>query len=160
MVAGARIVAIPNTHLLLTMRRADARIHVEHDAARRTASMDHIDPLTGKISERQQVLFGGEPSRLEAAHLARRGRAAMRRFTAYNPAHRRIIAQPFGVVYILISRARRPNTDCRNIPMRACRPFLPVLASARLSPAIAVRPRISPVDSPAGFAMIASSNPT
>ena len=35
MVAGAGIVAIPGTHLLLTVGGADARIQVEHDAARR-----------------------------------------------------------------------------------------------------------------------------
>src|SRR5215472_11915281 len=100
MITGAAIMAIPDAHPLFAMRWADARVHVEHDAARRTASMDHIDPLTGKISERQQVLFGREPSRIEAAHLARRGRAAMRRFTA---AHRRIVTQRFGVVHIFVS---------------------------------------------------------
>src|SRR5262249_48092686 len=31
-------------HLLLAMSRTDARIDVEHDTARRTASMDEIDP--------------------------------------------------------------------------------------------------------------------
>src|SRR6516162_8925988 len=30
--------------------------------------------------------------------------------------------------------ARRPNTDCRNNPANACRPFLPLRASARTSP--------------------------
>src|SRR6202023_1421220 len=39
--------------------------------------------------------------------------------------------------------ASRPNTDCRNIPTSACRPFLPVRASASISPAIALRPSAS-----------------
>src|SRR5438132_2820790 len=30
-------------------------VHVEHDAARRTASMDHINPMAGKIGKPQQV---------------------------------------------------------------------------------------------------------
>jgi hypothetical protein len=33
--------------------------------------MDDIDPLAGKIGERQQVLSGSEPLRLEPSHLAR-----------------------------------------------------------------------------------------
>src|ERR1700758_1877294 len=49
MVTGAAIVAVPEAHLLLAMGGTGARIHVEHDAARRTAIMDLIDPLAGKI---------------------------------------------------------------------------------------------------------------
>src|SRR5262249_47876838 len=41
--------------------------------------------------------------RLEAPHLTRRSRAALRRFAADNPAHRRIVAQALGVVHILVS---------------------------------------------------------
>jgi DNA invertase Pin-like site-specific DNA recombinase len=37
-------------------------------------------------------------------------------------------------------RQRRPNTDCRNNPANACRPFLPVRASASTSLAITVKP--------------------
>jgi hypothetical protein len=73
----------------------DARIHVEHDAAWRTASMDAIDPLAGKIGKGGKVLFGGEPSRLETAHLARRGRAPKGRLAPDDPAHPRIMTQPF-----------------------------------------------------------------
>src|SRR5690242_20472240 len=40
---------------------------------------------------------------LEAPHLTRRSRAALRRFAADNPAHRRIVAQAPGVVHILVS---------------------------------------------------------
>ena len=35
--------------------------------------------------------------------------------------------------------ARRPNTDCRSKPTNAWRPFLPVRASASISPAISVK---------------------
>ena len=48
MIAGAGVMAVPDAHLLLAMGRADARIHVEHDASRRTAAMHAVDPLAGQ----------------------------------------------------------------------------------------------------------------
>jgi hypothetical protein len=65
--------------------------------------MNEINPLSRKIGKGGKVFSGGEPSRFETAHLARRRRATMRRLAANNPADRRIMAQSFGVVYILIS---------------------------------------------------------
>jgi hypothetical protein len=53
MVAGAVVVPIPDTVLLFAMRRADARIHVEQDTSRQTATMNAVDPLAGKISQRR-----------------------------------------------------------------------------------------------------------
>src|SRR5262249_26749085 len=103
MVKGAAIVAVPEAHLLLAMGGTGARIHVEHDAARRTAIMDLIDPLSRKIGKGGKVLFGGEPSRLEAAHLARRGRAPKSYLATNNPAHCRIMTQTLGVVHIFVS---------------------------------------------------------
>jgi hypothetical protein len=126
MVTGAAIVAVPDAHLLLAMGRAHARIHIEHDAARRTASMDYIDPLARKISKGGKVLFGGQPSRLKTAHLARRGRATMPSLTTDDPAHRRIVTQTFGVVDIFVSRKtaeyglpQHPNESMAAIPAGA-----------------------------------------
>ena len=68
--------AVPDAPLLLAVGRADARIHVEHDASRRTAAVHQVDPLAGQIGKSGEVLRRREPLRLEAAHLARRGRAA------------------------------------------------------------------------------------
>ena len=65
--------------------------------------MNVVDPLTGKIGERGQVLFGREPARLETPHLARRRRTSRGRFAADDPTHRRIMAQPFCVVDVLVS---------------------------------------------------------
>jgi hypothetical protein len=65
-IAGAFIMAVPDAVLLFAMRRAHARIHIEHDAARRTASINAIDPSAGKISKSGKVLFGCEPARLES----------------------------------------------------------------------------------------------
>jgi hypothetical protein len=52
MVAGAFVMAVPDAHLLFAVRRADARIHVEHDTSRRTPCMNAVDPFAGEISER------------------------------------------------------------------------------------------------------------
>jgi hypothetical protein len=95
--------AVPDAHLLFAVCRADARIHVEHDASRRTATMNAVDPLAGQIGESGKVLFRCEPARLEAAHLARRCRCPQRRLAANNPTHRGIMTQALGVVDILIS---------------------------------------------------------
>ena len=53
------------------------------------------------LRQSSEVLGRREPLRLEAPHLTRRRRAALRRFAADNPAHRRIVAQALGVVHIL-----------------------------------------------------------
>ena len=95
--------AVPDAVLLLAVGRAHARIHIEHDASRRTTTMDEIDPLAGQVSKRREVLGYREPLRLEAAHLARRSRTTLSRFAADNPAHRRIVTQPLGVVHVLVT---------------------------------------------------------
>jgi len=41
--------AVPDADLLLTMGRAHARIHVEHDASRRAAAVHKVDPLAGQV---------------------------------------------------------------------------------------------------------------
>lgn len=64
--------------------------------------MHAVDPLAGKIGERQQIFVGGEPARFEAAHLARRRRASCGGFAADDPAHRGIVTQALGVVHILV----------------------------------------------------------
>ena len=53
MIADAFVMAVPGAQLLFAVRRADARIHVEHDASRRTAAMNLVDPLAGKIGKRR-----------------------------------------------------------------------------------------------------------
>src|SRR6476620_8176992 len=79
MIAGAIVMAVPDAVLLLAMGRADARIHVEHDATGRPAGMHKVDPLAGQVSESRKVLGCREPLRLEATHLARRSRMAVSR---------------------------------------------------------------------------------
>jgi hypothetical protein len=76
---------------------------LKHDASRRVAAVHKVDPPTGKISKRAKVPFRREPTCLEAAHLARRGRKAPRCLATDDPAHCRIVAQTFGVVHVLVT---------------------------------------------------------
>jgi hypothetical protein len=64
------------------MGRAYARIHVEHDAARWPSTLHQIDPLAGQVGQRRKVARRCKPLRLEAAHLAWRSHAALRRLAA------------------------------------------------------------------------------
>jgi hypothetical protein len=57
MIAGAFIVAIPDAPLLVAVRRTHARIHVQDNASRRTAAMNPVYPLAGKIGECREVLL-------------------------------------------------------------------------------------------------------
>src|SRR5262249_1806887 len=102
-IAGAGVMAVPDAHLLLAVGRAHARIHVEHYASRRAATLHKVDPLARQVGKSSEVLGRREPLRLEAPHLTRRSRAPLRRFAADNPAHSRIVAQALGVVPILVS---------------------------------------------------------
>ena len=65
--------------------------------------MYKVDPLARQVGKSSEVVGRREPLRLEAPHLTRRSRAALRRFAADNPAHSRIVAQALGVVHILVS---------------------------------------------------------
>src|ERR1700730_18095611 len=103
MIAGAGIMPVPDTVFLLAMRRAHARIHVEQDTSRRTATMNAVDPFAGEIGKSRKVLFRRKPSRLKAAHLAWRSRCIRGRLSADYPPHRGIMAQALSVVHIFIS---------------------------------------------------------
>ena len=65
--------------------------------------MNAVDPLPGQIGERGEVLVTRQPLGLEPPHLAGRGRIALDRLAADDPAHRRITSQPVGVVDVLVS---------------------------------------------------------
>ena len=51
------------------------------------------------------------------------------------------MAQTFGVVHVLISSETTKHRLPRSKPTNAWRPFLPVRASASISPAIALQPK-------------------
>jgi len=52
-VAGAGEVAVVGGAFLFAMRRADARIHVEHDGPKGAPAMSAVDPLPGQTGERR-----------------------------------------------------------------------------------------------------------
>src|SRR5262245_66040043 len=112
--------AVPHAILLLAMGRAHARIHVEHDATGWPSAVYKVDPLARQVGKSSEVLGRREPLRLEAPHLTRRSRAALRRFAADNPAHGRIVAQALGVVHLLVSgkaaKYRLPERPCQCVP--------------------------------------------
>src|SRR4051794_26792380 len=68
--AKSRKVAIVGTAFLLSVSRALARIHVEHDSLRRSPPAHLVDPLTGQIGESNKVLGPAQPLRFETPHLA------------------------------------------------------------------------------------------
>jgi hypothetical protein len=51
MIASAFKVTVPDAVLLLTMAGAHTRIHLQHNASRRTAAMNPANPLAGEISQ-------------------------------------------------------------------------------------------------------------
>ena len=120
--------AVPHAILLLAMGRAHARIHVEHDAAGRSAAMHKVDPLARQVGKSRKVLVCSKPLRLKAANLARRSGAPLRRLP---PTIQRIAGswRRRSASFTSSYPARRPNTDCRNNPANACRPFLPLILS-------------------------------
>jgi hypothetical protein len=126
-------VAIPDAVLLVAMGRDHARIHIEHDASWRTASMHAIDPLTGKIARSRKVLFSSEPARLEAAHLACLRRASRGRFPADDPTHRGIVAEPLGVFDILVSGQATED----RLPQHTDKSVTAIIAGARVSQPLA-----------------------
>src|SRR5262249_24568694 len=100
---GAGVMAVPHAILLLAMARAHARIHVEHDAAGRSAAMHKVDPLAGQVGKSRKVLVCSKPLPLKAANLARGSCPAHDGFAADDPAHRWIVPQALGVIDILVS---------------------------------------------------------
>ena len=74
-----------------------------YDATGLPSAVHKVDPLARQVSKSRKVLGCREPLRLEATHLARRSRMAVRRFAADNPAHRRIMPQALGIVHVLVS---------------------------------------------------------
>jgi hypothetical protein len=88
---------------LFAVSRAFARIHIEHDDPRLAPFVHRVDSLARQIGESGEIFRPRQPFGLEAAHLAGRGSPIHGRFAANYPAHRRIAAQPIGVVHILVT---------------------------------------------------------
>jgi len=102
-IAGAAEVPVVGAAFLLAVSRALARIHVEHDDLRRSPRVHLVDPPAGQIGKGSKVLRSSQPLGLKAAHLAGRGSTPGDRPVADHPAHRRVTAQPIGIVHVLVA---------------------------------------------------------
>jgi hypothetical protein len=118
---------------LFAVGRAFARIHVEHDDPRLTPLVHRVDPLARQISEGGEVRRTGQPFGLEAPHLAGRGCPTHRCAAADYPTHRRIAAQPLGVVHVLVTGQ---PTEYR-LPQQPDQQMPSVPAGARLGQSLA-----------------------
>jgi len=139
MIAGASVMTVPDAHLLLPMGRADARIHVEHDATRRPSSVHQVDPVAREVGQSGEVRICRKPLRLETPHLAWRSRAGQRRLAAHDPTHRRIMTQPFGIVHVLVAS----ETAKHRLPQQANQRMATILARARIGDHLACEHRQS-----------------
>ena len=97
--------------------------------------MHLVNPLAGQIGERAKVFQPAQPLRLEAAHLAGRGGRAGDCPVADHPAHRRVAAQPLGVIHVLV--AGQPPEH--RLTQQAGQPVATVLAGARFRQCIGTR---------------------
>jgi hypothetical protein len=127
-IAGAAEMAIVGTAFLPPVGRALARIHVKNDHPGRSPLMHLVDPLAGQIGERGKVLGPAQPLRLEATHLAGRGGRASNRVVADHPAHRRVAAEPLGVVHVLVPG----QASKHRLAQQPRQPVATVLAGARI----------------------------
>jgi hypothetical protein len=125
-IAGAPEMAVVGAAFLFAVGRAFARIHVEHDDPRPTPLVHRLDPLARQIGEGGEVLRPHQPLGLEAPHLADRGAPTHRCVAADHPAHRRIAAQPIGVVHILVTSQpaeyrlpQQPDQQVASVPAGA-----------------------------------------
>ena len=86
MVAGAGEVTVVDRGFLITMGRADAEIHAQHDGLEQMPCMHSVNPLPREISQCSEVLVDGKERRLEASHLAGRCRSFRISTPTDNPA--------------------------------------------------------------------------
>jgi len=87
MVACAAEVPIPNAALLIAMRRAYARVQIEHHAAALAVFGNLVDPMAREIGERGEIFRSCQPVGLKSPHLTRQRAQAFRGFAADDPAH-------------------------------------------------------------------------
>jgi hypothetical protein len=90
--------------------------------------MHGVDPTAGQVGERGEVLRPGQPLRLEAAHLAGGGGGLPDGPAAHHPAHRRVAAQPLGILYVLVAGEAAEH----GLPQQADQTMPAVLAGARI----------------------------
>src|SRR5260370_16813140 len=88
---------------LCAVGRALARIHVEHDALRRSPLVYRVDPPAPQIGKSGEVRRTGQPLGLEAPHLAGRSSPTHRGSPPDHPAPRRPPPQPPTAIHALLA---------------------------------------------------------
>ncbi len=127
--------AVIGAAFLGAVGRALARIHVENDDSRRSPRVHLVDPPAGKISESGKVLGPAQRLRLETAHLTGGGGRPGDRTVADHPAHCRVMAQPIGMVHVLV--ACKPSEY--RLAQQAGQPMATILAGASVGERIGTR---------------------
>src|SRR3954453_18327791 len=135
MIAGTSEMPVVGAAFLFAVGRAFARVHVEYDGLWPSPPAYLVDPLTGQIGKNGEILGPAQPLCLEAPHLAGRGGRPADRPVADHPAHRRVAAQPLGVVHVLITG--QPSEHRLSQKTRQSMP--PVLAGTRVRQPISRR---------------------
>jgi hypothetical protein len=116
-------VTVVGRAFLAAVRRAFRAVDVENDHLRRFPRVHPIDPGPRQIGQRPEIVRVGQPSRLEAAHLADRCGGAGETSPIDDGAHRWIDGEPFGIVHILIAGEtavdrlpQQPGQDVSHVP--------------------------------------------
>src|SRR5262245_54070291 len=104
MVAGAGEVAVVGGAFLRAVGRAHAAVDVEDERGPPSPRLHAVDPLPGEVGQRREVALLGHRARLEAAHLAGGRGVVQHRAAADDPAHRRIMPEPVGIVHVFVAR--------------------------------------------------------
>ncbi len=71
--------------------------------------MNLVDPLPGKIGECGEVFRGGQKLRLKTPHLAGGCCLSFDGLAADNPPHRRVEAEPVGIVHVVVAAKASEN---------------------------------------------------
>ncbi len=71
--------------------------------------MNLVDPLPRKIGECGEVFLGGQDFRLKTPHLTARGRLSFDGLATDNPPHRRVEAEPVGIVHVVVAAKASEN---------------------------------------------------
>ena len=109
--------------------------------------MRTVDPSAGKIGKRGEVFLSGQNLRLEAPHLAGRGRPPLDGMTANNPTHGGITAETVGIVHVVVATKTAKNGGAE-LPDKTVATVLPTTGvceyvPGNLGPAISVSPTAS-----------------
>ena len=124
--AGAAEGVLVSRAFLLATGRVHRRVDIENDHLRRAAAVYAVDTETWKLGERYEIVQGAQPLRLEASHLAGRGRQSLEAVPIDDGTHRGVDQMPVGVVDILV--AGEAAVD--RVPQQAGQQMLLVLSPA------------------------------